>query len=88
MRCNKIICDLLIIPLLFTEFVIVLHLFGLRNFRRLGNSQQHTNIVVNNNNIKIQKLPIIPQIITGKPKIVFGAPASIGHIRAVSVTDC
>lgn len=39
--------------------------------------------------ISITMVPIrIPQISVGRPQIDFAAVASIGYIRAVSVTDC
>lgn len=70
-------------------FVGVLKRFGLKIFRRLGNSQQHINSAAKIKRINRIAHAIKPQIIAGRPQIVLGEPASIGgHIRAVNVTDC
>uniref|UniRef100_A0A182IWA2 Uncharacterized protein n=1 Tax=Anopheles atroparvus TaxID=41427 RepID=A0A182IWA2_ANOAO len=62
--------------------------FELSNFLVRGCNQQQKNSVARIR-ISITTVPIsIPQINVGRPQIDFAAVASIGYIRAVSVTDC
>uniref|UniRef100_A0A182TPZ9 Uncharacterized protein n=1 Tax=Anopheles melas TaxID=34690 RepID=A0A182TPZ9_9DIPT len=67
---------------------IIAHPLELSSLRVRGCTQQQKKSVARIS-ISITTVPIsIPQISVGRPQIDFAAVASIGYIRAVSVTDC